>query len=67
MTEQQIIDELDSIISYCEVTREKATGLRRKLEKPSRKRRGISDQQIAKILAARTNYIIKKSLRANEG
>lgn len=67
MTEQQIIHELDSIISYCDVTKEKATGLRRKLENlyspVSRKRAKISDAELAKVISRRRNFINKKAMR----
>lgn len=66
MTEQQIISELDDIISYCDVTKEKATGLRRKLARlnapASRKRGAVSPEVIAKVLAGREKFLNKKSL-----
>jgi hypothetical protein len=60
INEKEVINELDSIIAYCDLLKEKATGLRRKLERlnapASRKRAIISDQEIAKILAGRQKF-----------
>lgn len=70
MTGQQIINELNSIISYCDVTKEKATGLRRKLERinapASRKRVKISEEEIAKVLAGRRKFLNNKANRKKE-
>lgn len=65
MTEQQIITELDTIISYCDVTKEKATGLREKLSRfhdsasPKRGKK-LSDEVVAKVFAARQKHLNKK-------
>jgi hypothetical protein len=63
MTEAQIINELDGIIAYCDVTKEKAAGLRRKLSRingSTSRKRAISDQEIAKVLSGRKNFLNKK-------
>jgi hypothetical protein len=69
MNERDIIDELDSIIAYCDVTKEKAAGLRRKLARlhapASRKRGGLSQEVIAEVLAKRKKFRNKKSLSCN--
>lgn len=65
LTESQIINELDSIIAYCDVTKDKATGLRKKLSAPIRKKKIISDVQVANILAARQKNRNKKALATN--
>lgn len=73
MTEKQIIDELDSIISYCDVTKEKATGLRKKLAlveegaSPKGSKKKLSDEVIAKVLAGRQKHLNKKAIAANNG
>lgn len=54
MKDQEIINELDSIIAMCDVLKEKATELRRKLERvnaPTSRKRGLTDRQIAEIIA----------------
>jgi hypothetical protein len=68
MTEQQIIDELDSVIAYCDVVKNKATGLRRKLARlydPTSPKRGkktvVSDEVIAKVLAGRQKFMNRKA------
>lgn len=70
MKDQDIITELDSIIAYCDVLKDKAAGLRRKLNRvdgsTSRKRVLISGQEIAKVLAGRRNFLNKKALK-NKG
>ena len=63
--EKEIINELDSIIAYCDLLKEKAIGLRRKLERlnvPASRKRGkvLSDQQIAHIFAGREKFRMKK-------
>jgi len=68
MTEQQIINELDSIIAYADGLKDKAAGLRRKLERlnapTSRKRaKKISDETIAMVLAGRQKFLNKKAMR----
>jgi len=67
MKEQDIINELDSIIALCDVLKEKATGLKRKLDRfnstASRKRSKISPEEVAKVLAGRRNFINKKALK----
>jgi hypothetical protein len=63
MTDQQFINELDSIIAYADGLKEKATGLRRKLnrvnEGASRKRAAVSPEVMAKVLAKRQKNRIK--------
>jgi hypothetical protein len=64
MDQKQIISELDSIISYCDLLKEKATGLRRKLMpvqvSASRKRGAVSPEAMAKVLADRQKFRNKK-------
>lgn len=65
MTEKEIINELDSIIAYCDLLKGKATGLRRKLARlnapASRKRAAVSPEVVAKVLAGREKFLNKKS------
>ena len=67
MSEDQIINELDSIIAYCDGLKDKAAGLRRKLVRlngsTSRKRAAVSPEVIAKVLAGRQNFLNKKALK----
>lgn len=66
MKEQEIINELDSIIAYCDLLKEKATELREKLnrfDKSASPKRGISKEEIAKIIAARNNFLNKKAMK----
>jgi hypothetical protein len=63
--EKEIINELDSIIAYCDLLKEKAAGLRRKLARlnePASRKRGkiLSDEVIAKVLAKRNKHMYKK-------
>lgn len=67
MTEQQIIDELANIVSYCDVTKEAAKGLMKKLNKPARKKGGLSSMEIAKVLAGREKHRNKKAIATNNG
>lgn len=70
MTEQQIINELDSIIAYYDVAKEKAAGLRKKLSRihgtASRKRVVISDEEIAKVLAGRRAFLSRKAQKVKD-
>jgi hypothetical protein len=63
MTEHKILQELDFIIAYATGLKEKATGLRRKLnrvnEGASRKRAAVSPEVMAKVLAKRQKNRIK--------
>lgn len=63
--EKEFLNELDSIIALCDVLKEKATGLRRKLipvqGSASRKRAVISDEEIAKVLAGRRKFLNRKA------
>ena len=63
MTESKIIEELDSIISYCEVTKRKAEGLRKKLTPKKAITQLPSKETLAKVLAGRQNFINKKNLK----
>lgn len=61
MTQQQIIDDLDTIISYCTITKEKAESLRKKLTgSGARKKGGLSKEEIARVLAGREKHRNKK-------
>ena len=65
MDEKEIIKELDSIIAHAELLKEKATGLRRKLARlhaPASRKRGLSPEVIAKVIAGREKFLNKKSL-----
>ena len=71
MDEKQIVSELDSIIAYCDLLKEKATGLRKKLlplqegASPKRgKKKVISDEEIAKVLAGRQKFRNRKIMKA---
>jgi hypothetical protein len=70
MEEKQIVDELDSIIALCDVLKDKATGLRRKLSPvegtTSRKRAAVSPEIIAKVLADRQKFLNRKALKNRE-
>ena len=62
--EKEIINELDSIIAHCDLLKEKATRLRRKLARlhaPASRKRGLSPEVIAKVLAGREKFLNKKS------
>ncbi len=62
--EKEIINELDSIIAHCDLLKEKAAGLRRKLARlnePTSRKRGLSPEVIAKVLAGREKFLNKKS------
>jgi hypothetical protein len=62
---KQIVNELDSIIALCDVLKDKATGLRKKLDpvegSTSRKRPAVSPEVIAKVLADRQRFRNRKS------
>lgn len=66
MSEKEIISELESIEAWATGLKEKAAGLRRKLERfnapASRKRDVVSQGTIAKILADREKFRNKKDL-----
>lgn len=69
MTEQQIINELESIEAYADGLKKKAAGLREKLVRlyePASPKRGhkkaVSDEVIAKILARRQKSRNRKAL-----
>ena len=70
MDEKEIIQDLDSIIAYCDLLKEKATGLRRKLARlhgpASRKRGAVSPEVIAKVLADRRKFRNKKNLEKGD-
>lgn len=65
MKEQEILNELDSIIALCDVMKDKATGLRRKLSPvegaTSRKRGVVSQAEIDKVLTDLRKYRNRKA------
>lgn len=67
MDNQQIINELDSIIAYCDLLKEKAVKLRESIIKPpsNRRKTGLSKEAIAKVLADRKKFIVRKAKKAN--
>lgn len=65
MNEKEIISELESIEAWASGLKEKAAGLRRKLARfnePASRKRGsvLSDEQIARVLAGREKFRMKK-------
>lgn len=62
---KQIVNELDSIIALCDVLKDKATVLKKKLDpvegSTSRKRAAVSPEVIAKVLADRQKFRNRKS------
>jgi hypothetical protein len=70
MDQKQIISELDSIISYCDLLKEKATGLRRKLmpvQVSASRKRAVTPEAMAKVLADRQKFRNKKPPGSNAG
>lgn len=66
MNEKKIISELESIEAWATGLKEKATGLRRKLERlnaPASRKRGkiLSDEVIAKVIAKRNKHMYKNA------
>jgi len=68
--EKAIINELDNIIAYCDVTRNKATELRKELGRlydPTSPRRGrkpaVSPEEMTRVIAGRRKFLNKKALR----
>jgi hypothetical protein len=61
MTEQQIIDELDSIIAFADGLKGKAAGLRKKLTPARKKKDVVSEDEIARIFARRRKFLNKKA------
>ena len=67
--EKEIINELDSIIAHCDLLKEKATGLRRKLARlnePTSRKRGLSPEVVAKVLADREKFLNKRAEKSYE-
>lgn len=62
MTEQKIINELDSIVAFADELKVRATELRRKIAAPVRRRTSVlSEQEKVNLVSSFRNSLIKKA------